>query len=396
MPLTTMATLVCTTPSSPVTQVYNAKLDEYNPDRSLTPTVIHPDVVANASDGSWKTPHVNSMLADMKWLVNGVDISTIESWQGYYTIDREGETRGDITIKRNITPNESVELVFEANILDTRIGVNIPIRTDYITLSTTDKSEDSYSIEIDEDQILTYNPFNDVLHRYEYKVSHGLQQADDAYLELAKKDISSYLRTIPLNLYKGKEEVSKEQYLVKLFEIKGVVNGVASLSELNTSIADELEEISTTAIKIDMRLIDKRDYLVRAYVDDKMVAEKQFSVNRLYPKFNIRPTNGTSISPSDATRYDVAMVDCDGNIVDVPESIIKIIWKTDTQALTNVIHGEGADIVIQLIKTGIGNTYLDDWIDVYCEGEHKEVMSIASDPDGTEWTDEEGNTYIFN
>ena len=391
-----MATLVCTTPSSPVTQVYNAKLDEYEPDRSLTPTVIHPDVVANASDGSWKTPHVNSMLADMKWLVNGVDISTIESWQGYYTIDREGETRGDITIKRNTTLNESVELVFEAKILDTRIGVNIPIRTDAITLSTTDKSEDSYSLEIGEDQILTYNPFNDVLHRYEYKVSHGLQQADDAYLELAKKDIKSYLRTIPLNLYKGKEEVSKEKYLVKLYEIKGVVNGVASLSELNTSIADELDEISTTAIKIDMRLVEKRDYFVRAYVEDKMVAEKQFSVNRLYPKFNIRPTNGTSISPSDATRYDVAMVDCDGNIVDVPESIIKIIWKTDTQALTNVIHGEGADIVIQLIKTGIGNTYLDDWIDVYCEGEHKEVMSIASDPDGTEWTDEEGNTYIFN
>lgn len=391
-----MATLVCTTPSSPVTQVLNAKLGEYEPDRRLTPTAIHPDVVANASDGSWPVHQVNTLLADIKWLVNGVDISTIAAWQGLYRISLEGETRGDITINKNITPNESVELVFEATLPDNRFGINIPIRTEAITLSTTDKSEDSYSLEIGEDQVIKYNPFNDVLHRYEYKVSHGMQEENDNYLELAKDDINSYLRTIPVNLYQGKEMMSTEMYSIKLYQITGVVNGIAKLKELSTDNTEEIEEVTGDAVKIDMRLIDKRDYLVRAFVDNKVVAEKQFSVNRVYPKFTIRPTNGTSIGVNDTERYDIAMVDCEGNIVDVPESIIKIIWKTDTQALTNIIHGEGADIVIQLINTGVGNTYNDDWIDVYCEGEQKEVMSVAVEPDGTEWTDEEGNNYIFN
>ena len=90
------------------------------------------------------------------------------------------------------------------------------------------------------------------------------------------------------------------------------------------------------------------------------------------------------------------MVDCDGNTVDCPECIVKIIWKTDSSTLTDVTHGEGGEIVFQLSATGIGETYLDDWLDVYCEGDQKPCHSVATDESGDELTDENGDTLIFN
>lgn len=393
-PLTVMAGLVCVTPLSPTTQVWNSHIGEHEPDRTITPAIIHPDVTANAKDGSWKKPRANADLADMVWKVNGVAIDTLADWREQYSINTVGDSRGDITIYKNLAPGSYVELTFEAKLADARLGVNIPISCGPIVISTTDASEDSYSMDIGEDQILRYDPFKDKLHLYEYKVAHGLTVASSA-ARAAAIDDNSYERNVPVRLYKGSEKVDASDYSVKLFQITGVVSGVAQLTELTTD-TDEVISISSDAIAIDLRMIVKRDYLVRAYMDGECVAEKQFSVNRLYPKFSVRPTNGTSISPNDTERYDVAMVDCDGNVVECPESIIKILWKTDSQSLTNVAHGEGGSVVIQLSKTGIGNTYLDDWLDVYCDGEQKPAYSVAIDEAGNELTDENGTTYIFN
>ena len=137
-PLTVMTGLVCTTPLSPVTQVYNSAINEWEPDRTLTPTVVHPDVTAHAKDGSWKTPQANASLASMVWKVNGVDISTLNEWQGLYEINLVGATRGDITIRKNLQPGSYLELSFEAVLADNRLGVNIPIICDPIVLSTVD------------------------------------------------------------------------------------------------------------------------------------------------------------------------------------------------------------------------------------------------------------------
>ena len=391
-PLTVHAGLVCTTPASPVTQVYMSREGRYEPNRQLTHTVIHPDVVAHASDGSWKNPYVNSQLADIKWKVNGKDISTLSDWQGLYIINLEGATRGDITIKRNLAPGTRVELSFEAVLADVRLGVNIPIKCDPIILGTTDSSGDDYSISIGDDQIIQYDPFKDRLHLYDYKVSKGLQEAS-ANARVAAIDENSYERTIPVTVFKGKDAMPTSAYSVKLYQIMGVQSGNIQLAELTTD--DEVVAIANDAITIDLRLVEKRDYLIRAFVGQDVVAEKQFSVNRVYPKFTVRPTNGTSISPNDKERYDVAMVDCNGNTVECPESIIKIIWKTDSATLTGVEHGEGGAIVFQLSKTGIGNDYTNDWLDVYCEGSQKEVMSVATDG-SDELTDENGDTLIFN
>lgn len=392
-PLIVSAELVCTTPLSPVTQVYNSEINEYEPDRTLTPTIIHPDVIAKAKDGSWKTPQVNSLLANMVWKVNGVNITTLSEWEGKYSINTIGATRGDITIMRNISPETILELSFEAVVVDSRLGVNIPVKCEPVLLSTVDKSEDSFSLAIGDDSIIEYNPFKDKLHLYEYKVSHGIIQGSSSLLNEAR-DVNSYERTIPVQLYKGQNSVSSSAYEVRLYEITGVTSGGAQLTQLTTS-TDEVIAIASTGITLDLRLVEKRDYLIRAYMDNKLVADKQFSVARVYPKYRISPTNETGISPSDIQRYDVAMVDCEG-IVECPECIIRIIWKTDSATKTGVVHGEGGDLVFNLASTGIGDTYQDDWLDVYCEGEQKGVHSVAIDENSNELTNENGETLIFN
>lgn len=162
-PLTIAVSLKIMTPNSPANQVYNPVANEYDPDRGVTPLVILPEVIANAADGSWDMPYVNSLLAEMNWFANGENISAISSWNGKYSIDTVGDTRGAITISRNVAPGESFELHFEGLIADTRLGVNIPVKTDSIMLTTVDKSEDTYGLSIGDSQIIQYNPFLDKL-----------------------------------------------------------------------------------------------------------------------------------------------------------------------------------------------------------------------------------------
>lgn len=112
-PLTIAVSLKIMTPNSPANQVYNPVANEYDPDRGGTPLVILPEVIANAADGSWDMPYVNSLLAEMNWFANGENISAISSWNGKYSIDTVGDTRGAITISRNVAPGESLSCILK-------------------------------------------------------------------------------------------------------------------------------------------------------------------------------------------------------------------------------------------------------------------------------------------
>lgn len=388
-PLNVAVSVVCDTPTSPYTQVFNSENGQYEPDREVTPTVIRPEVIASASDGSWHDPHSNQYLADMVWYVNGKDITTLSDWQGLYSIDTVGSTRGSLTIMRNILPEEKVTLRFEGVIADNRLGVNIPVVTEEIILSTADKSKDTYSLSIGEDQIIRYDPFLDRLHLYEHKVAQGLISASNSARQEAM-DENSYLRSIPVSLHKGNKILS-EGYTVKLFRI----TGTKTLTQLYAG-NDEIISISPTTISIDLRVVTKSDYLIIAYIDGETVSQIQFSVNRVYRKFTCKPTNGTSIAPGDSMRFDKAMVDSEGQVVECPGRVIKIVWKTDTAANKGVVHNEGERAYFEISKTGLGNTYTDNWLDTITEAELKPAYSFATDGYGNYYTDENGNKYIIN
>lgn len=398
-PLNVAVSLECLTPLSPALQVYNADLDEYEPDREVSPSTFWPMVVANASDGSWHNQYANSILTSMHWYVDGIEISQHPDWTGFtsdnqplYSIDESGSsTRGALTIRKNIAPSKQYTLHFEGEITDPRLGTNIPIVTDDFILSTEDKSEDAYSISIGDDQIIQYNPFKDKLHLYEYKVAHGLITASAA-AEAAATDENAYLRTINVAVFKADEQLASG-FTIKLYR----VNSATSFTEI-TAGTDEVISISNSAIVLDLRLVTKADYLIRAVLSDssRPNPQLQFSVNRVYQNYDCRPTNGTSILPSDVQRYDEVMCDSEGQKVECPESILKILWKTDSAYLAGLEHNEGGHTLFTIEKTKIGKDYGDDWLDIYVETEIKEAHCDATDENGNDFTDENGNDLIFN
>ena len=389
-PLSVSTSIVNITPLSPTEQVYDADTGQYNPDRTISPLGLRPVVNAHAADGSWTTPEANAFLSNMKWYANGVDISTLPSWSGKYSINTQATSeRGTITIERNNTPGETISMHFEAQLVDTRLGVTLPITSPTIILSTTDKSNDSYGINIGNTTTILYNPFLDRLHEYEYKVAHGIIVGSAAE-RAATIDGNAYVRNIPIAAYKGKQKLAASAYTVKLYRI----NSIASFTELTTD-DDEVVEISSSNIQLDLRLIEKGNYLIRAFIGTDEIAQIQFGVDRIYQSFTCNPSNETPILASQTVRIDKAQVDSEGKIIPYPENIIIIKWYTDSATKTAVYHNEGQDTVFQIKKTGIGDDYTNDWLEVYLDAEQKGAMSVATD--GVDiLTDENNDTLIFN
>lgn len=393
-PLDVYTSLVITTPNSPLMQVYNANNGEFEPDRSITPTILLPQVIANANDGSVKEPYGNSLLSTMKWFVNGVEISTLSDWKGLYEINQTNSIlRGALTIKRNVFPNELFSLRFSGVISDMRLGVNLPIDTEEVILSTTDQSKDNHSISIGEDTIIRYNPFKDKLLEYDYKVAHNIISHSTA-AQKAATDTNSYLRTIAITIMRGNSIVGKSipvtGYAIKLFKI----NSVNSFTEILPPML-EIMSVSMSQIELDLRLASKTDYMIKIYYKNEEVASLQFSINRIYPKYNCTPSSGASILPSDKSIFNIAIVMNDANIIPYPETLLNMIWKTDTYSKTNVKHNEGSKTIIDLNKTGIGSDYTNDWISIYIESSQKAEFNIVMDNNNT-LTNENNEILIIN
>jgi len=383
-PLTTAVSLKILTPASPAGQIYDPENNEYIPDREITPLTILPQVFADAADGSWTAHQANRLLASMKWYVNNVDIATLPSWAGLYSIESTGDLRGAITIFRNVPVEEKIELHFEAVIPDMRIGVNIPIKTETILLSTLDKAEDTYELSIGDDPVMKYNPFYDRLLMYDYKVANGISAGTRA----DAIDGNAYERTIDLLVTEGGRQITSG-YTVELYRISGQT--LTPMSESD----DEIISINLTSIVFDLRTLEKGDYLILIKVNEEEVARQQCSVARVYPSFSVEPASSVSINPGETLHRNYAMVHFNGEIVRIPEPIIRMVWYTDTANITEMEWQEGSRAVVELNRTGIGDTYLDDWMDIYIKAEQKGAFYGLTD--GTnDYTDEFGNDYINN
>lgn len=390
-PLNIVSNLICSTPNSPVMQVYNALNGEWEPDRYVSPTAIFPVVNAAATDGSWTNGPANNLLANMVWKVDGVDISTIPAWVGKYTIETSGNNRGQLTITRNLYPSERFRLSFEAVIPDNRFGINVPVKADGISLSTSDKSVDDYSLSISEDQIIKYNPFKDRLLIYEYKVAKGLVAYSDAE-RLAAIDYNAYERSINVTVNKGPSIITTG-FTLKLYKISG-----STLTEVGTSDYEVLS-LTNSLVKLDLRLIEKADYMLKVFVLSKEMAHKQFSVGRAYPKIIGDVASGSSINPGEISHCNKALISCDGDIVRYPEAMLSILWKTETYDAANgtktVVHNEGEQALVNLKNAGVGDTEIDDWMNIFFEATQKGAMNIASDESGNTLINESGNILII-
>ena len=391
-PLTVYTSVVVPTNGfSTLLQTYKAKDREYIPNRQITPTTIMPKVIAYAPDGSLKTPYANSMLADMHWYVDGTEISEVWTEGTDYEILTAGSDRGGLVVYRNIPTTEQHRLHFEAVVADMRLGQNIEVKTNDVTLRTIDLAEFQYKLGLGCDPVVHYNPLIDPLLIYDHRRAHGMEQTMTE--EQAKASKLAYLCNIPIVLFKGDTQAtSEDDYTIKLFRI-GDNN---ALTEIGVADDNEIVEFDREHILVDMRLVTLENYAVVVYVRGEEKDRIQFAIRRIEPKYS-QPThaNQTGIVPTAKARYDQLTFEINGKILECPGLSLRITWFTDTEYKKNVQHNEGEETLFSLNKTGIGANYDDDWLEIYTNIEYKPAYAIATDGEYI-LTDDDGTPFIIN
>lgn len=375
-PLTVSVSVVCTTPASPVTQVFDNSDEsgaQYSPDRTLIPTVLQPVVSASASDGSWDESNSNARLANMKWLANGQDITTLSDWTGLYTIYTTTDaTRGSLEIRRNVTVAETIELTLEADMIDFRTDRLVHISSDPVTLKTTAISEPEYALHLEEDPVMEYDAALDDLSVDDYNRAHGLACLTDTDRQTAMEARNSYLRHIPLTLMRGGKAIGESSDITyRIYR----VGSDGTLTELNGDGWDECADMGAvgTSPVIDMRLTDGGCYLVKAVrtEDGKEteLARTQFHLKHRERSYFASPTGQARLCDSDTVRMDLASVKSSGQPVARPERLMELRWMTESETGVTVQHSEGSVGRIDLAAAGAIDApgQVSDSLDVYLE-----------------------------
>lgn len=393
-PLTTVCNLKILTSGSTAIQVYDAYSGAYDPDRSITPLVILPEVIANALDGSWLYKQANFMLTSLKWYANGIDITTLPDWAGLFEITNSGANKGAITIFRNLDSSEAINLKFEAVLPDERIGANIPITSGSIVLLTENKTEDTYSISINDSDKIAYNPFLDKSLLWEYMNANNIPPGVEVI------DSNSYKKTIKMLVHKGTQQMDGN-YTLKMYRINGLVNTlIATATDTDVTIEPnnyELKSFGQNQLQLDLRIIEKADYLLVVEIEVEAVvkeaAQLQFGIYRDYPNYTCGLMSRAYIKSTDKIHTNKAIIHHNANVVPYPALIVDIIWKAQSAKATTQWQA-GDNAVIELDKTGLGETYQDNWLDVWVETEQYKAMQIMADEFGVPYTDENGEIYI--
>lgn len=401
-PLTINCNLVCISPANPVAQAYDAVSGEYQPDRTVSPTVILPDVTVNAPDGSWLQTDGNPILAQMQWYVNGAPIEDYTPWtEGReYEISTDADSnRGALRIGGlsgctdtvNLQPDTRLVLSFSAVIADTRLGINVPVLSDEIILSTIEKTEDGYSVSVGTGPDRLYNPFKDMLLQYDNSVSIGeITPSQSAYDDA--NDQNSYLKAIPVYVFRANNPILSG-YTLKVYRIE---NGAPVELEEGD---DELLSVSLDEIVFDMRLVESDTYEVRIYssTSGNLVAQTSFTLAREYPAYRVNIENGIDLNPDDRVYLSPLQVSSEAKDIIHPEVVIDIEWFTDTTARQNVSHCVGENADIPIADTGLGNSSSNNTMDVYVDTAQKGRRSQAVSEGGEPFlfTDEDGNFLII-
>lgn len=166
-PLNISTSLICRGGS--LTQVHNAESDEFVPDRTLTPLVLHPEVYINDPNGI--IPEGIASLTGIMWYALPQDVASKVTEKDFltgelsnYLISAASEgfsiaNDGTLTVSMNVQYLEPVVLVFTANISDTRSGNIIRVQAS-ATLSTTSIAV-AASLQLDKPASFLFNPMSD-------------------------------------------------------------------------------------------------------------------------------------------------------------------------------------------------------------------------------------------
>lgn len=393
-PLDIAKSVVCASPKSPFMQTMAG--DKFFPDRTQSgyECIAYPQINATAKDDSWDSKKSNMSLANMVWKVSTgtewKDISKINAWSGKYSIDTSNTSnRGTLTIRRNLSSNDKQQLIFEADLYDYRTNSVVHLITDPITLYTADKGADTYGMGIREDTDISYNPFLDKLALYEYKVANNITSASTEARN-ACFDGNQYERHIPIDVYKSKDRITSG-FSIELYR------GTTKMSASSAASPNEIISISASEIVLDLRLVEKNNYTIKAVIDGKAVAQFQFSASRFYPSFG-QPKFMVcnDIEWGKIYRSNKAILEYNGRVVEYPNRIVELQWHTEAtngNIVTSKSWQEGNSCYFSIKESGLGDVE-SDYLEEQIEYGQRPANDYLIDEGDNYLLDEDGNPLI--
>lgn len=400
-PLTVSCSLVCLTPQSPATQSINTTLIpiEYEPDRTVSPTVIFPDVRANDIDNVFKHGSANEYLSldTLKWQVDGKDIVSV--WTvgtDYEIVTDASDIRGALRVKKNLSANEKAVLRFFGEFVDWRTGIVYKVESDEMALTCTDKGENAIQCHVDK-PLIEYDPLFDDLLLYDYKVANNItvQGSRESY-----KNGKSFEQTVNVLLTSGTTELTSLPTGTTMRLVKvGSTTPIVANSEANP----EVTGISFPNISFDMRLVSKAEYSVQFLQNSKVIASATIGLhtNTTMPTFG-KPAYSADIAASQTEYFNSVMLNLSDRMVEYPELYYLIEWFTQAKYNDNgtwkyaaeKTWQRGVNMEAAVADLGIGITHNDSYFDIWFDVNPHQACELVADEDNAVLTDEEGVMLI--
>ena len=400
-PLNVSCSLVCLTPQSPMAQVINTTLSpiEYEPDRSVTPTLVLPEVRAIDLDNVFQHGAVNQYLTldSLEWTVDGKSINSV--WTegvDYEIIKTEDDTRGALKVFKNLGANEKAVLHFKGKFFDWRTGIILDVESGDEALICTDKGENIIQCHIDK-PVVEYDPLFDDLLLYDYKKAREISVYGSRADYINGK---SFEQTINVVLTDGTTECAT---LPDGISMKLVKLGSDTALVANSEENPEVMEISYPNIKFDMRLIDKADYEVQFLKGSTMVCRATIGLHTscTMPVLG-QGAIGSDIAASQKEYFNSVLLNLADRQVEYPELYYLIQWFTQAKYndngtwkyATQKTWQRGVNMEAAVADLGIGLTQNNSFFDFWFELEAHKPCQLLTDEDGLILTDEDGNFLI--
>ena len=400
-PLNVSCSLVCLTPQSPMAQVANTTLSpiEYEPDRSVAPTLILPEVRAIDLDNVFQHGAVNQYLTldSLEWTVDGKSINSV--WTegvDYDIIKTEDDTRGALKVFKNLGANEKAVLHFKGKFFDWRTGIILDVESGDEALICTDKGENIMQCHIDK-PVIEYDPLFDDLLLYDYKKAREISVYGSRADYINGK---SFEQAINVVLTDGTTECAT---LPDGISMKLVKLGSDTALVANSEENPEVMEISYPNIKFDMRLIDKADYEVQFLKGSTMVCRATIGLHTscTMPVLG-QGAIGSDIAASQKEYFNSVLLNLADRQVEYPELYYLIQWFTQAKYndngtwkyATQKTWQRGVNMEAAVADLGIGLTQNNSFFDFWFELEAHKPCQLLTDENGLILTDEDGNFLI--
>lgn len=402
-PLVLTCELVCMTPDSPTTQVSNSLIGEYEPDRSVSPTVIRPEVKVNDPDGIYTSGVNNRNLASDKhtWTVNGVAIATVWKEGTDYSIVKDSTNdNGSLKVMKNLTAGEVATLRYEGVFNDFRTGTNYVVSAEGMALTTSDKGESRWGCSVDCGE-LTYDPLRDGLLLYEYLVANGKATSGQS---AQYKDGKCYERTVTVTLTKGTETLTS---LPDGVTMRMVTRGTEQVVTGDSTSNPEVRSVGFPSITFDMRVVEDAEYEVQFVKDSRVVTSAGISLRRCMTALTQYDVAiGTDVAAGQETYYNHGIFATADKHIACPELYYDIQWWTQARTwnsttsayeyASRIDRQTGESMTCTVDSLGLGTEKSTAWMDVAMDIEERGACALLTTEDSDViLTDESGNILIY-